>query len=164
MRALVFAPQIEVTDSRFVGRSSLTARVLWLYSFDRCVTLDRERRLVTIATTRFWLWRSERRIPFDRVGRIILRAQSTSGLGLLGLLTLGIAAGIDGALFLISLGLNDGRDELFLFTIWEEQGGDDGVVAALAGDRDPEPRLGDERAGDVIGRLREFLAVPVSSH
>jgi len=138
--------------------------VLWLYSFDRCVTLDRGRRLVTIATTRLWLWRSERRVPFDDVERIVLRAQSLSGLGLWTLLSLGFAPALDGALFLISLGLRNGRGELFLFTVWEEQGGGPDLVAAMAGERDREPRLGDERAGEVIARLREFLAVPVSSH
>lgn len=164
MRALVVAPEIEVTGDRLVGRTSRTARVLWLYSFDRCVTLDRRRQLVTIVTRRLWLWRTERRIPFDRVNRIVLRAQSMSGVGLWTLLSLGFAPVLDGALFLISLGLHDGGNELFLFTVWEEQGGASELMSVMAGDPEPESRLGDERAGEVIARLREFLAVPVSSH
>lgn len=164
MHAWVIAPKLDVTGNRFVGRASRTARVLWLYSFDRWVTLDRQRRVVSIVTTRLWFWRTERRVRFDQVDRIVLRAQSLSGLGLWSLLTLGVGAGIDGALFLISLGLNNGHGELFLFTVWEEQGGDGGLLRAMAGDRDGEPSLGDEGAGEVIARLREFLAVPVSSH
>ena len=164
MRAFVIAPTINVAGDRLVGRASRTARVLWLYSYDRCVTLDRRRRLVTVATTRLWLWRSERRVPFDRVERIVLRAQSLSGLGLWTLLSLGVAPALEGALFLISLGLRDGRDELFLFTVWEDQSGGGDLMSAMAGERAPDPRIGDEGAGEVVARLREFLAVPVSSH
>ena len=153
-----------MTGDRLIGRASRTARVLWLYAFDRCVTLDRRRRLVTIVTTHFWRWRRERRVPFDQVERIVLRAQSLSGLGLWTLLSLGVAPALDGGLFLISLGLRDDAGELFLFTVWEQQGGGSDLMAAMAGERDQDPRLGDERAGEVIGRLREFLGVPVSSH
>ena len=153
-----------MTGDRLIGRASRTARFLWRYSFDRCVTLDRRRQLVKIVTTRLWLWRRERRVPFDRVERIVLRAPSLSGLRLWTFHSLGLAPALDGALFLISLGLRDGADELFLFTVWEEQGGGDDLMAAMAGDGHREPRIGDERAGEVIARLREFLAVPVSSH
>lgn len=164
MRAFVKAPTIEVTGDRLVGRVSRIARVLWLGSYDRRVTLDRQRRLVTVATTRLWLWRSERRVPFDRVERIVFRAQSLTGLGLWSLLSLGIAPALDGALFLISLGLGNGGGELFLFTVWQEQDDGGGLMAAMAGEPDRDARLGDENANEVVARLREFLAVPVSSH
>jgi len=164
MRALIIAPTLDAAGERLVGRTSRTARLLWLYSYDRCVTLDRQRRVVTIATKRLWLWTSQRRVAFDAVNRIVLRAQPLSGLGVLSVLTLGIAPALEGALFFISLGLHDSHDELFLFTIWEDQGADSGWTDAIAGERAAEPSLGDEGAGDVITKLREFLAVPVSAH
>ena len=69
------APRIDVRPDQIRGCTAWAAQLLVLFAYARYVTIDRRRQRVTVAIRLLWLWRVERIIPFDRVDRIIYRAQ-----------------------------------------------------------------------------------------
>ncbi len=164
MRSLSISPRFDVQPDRLSGRTPWVARVIWLFSYDRRVTVDRARRQVSVATRRFWIWRRRSVIAFDRVDRIILRARELPGFGLLGFLTLWMAPSTTSSFVLVALGLADGNGEFLLFTLWELERDDlawlDALTSTLAGGE----ATVDEGIQDVVRLLQEYLAVPVSSH
>jgi hypothetical protein len=137
------------------------ARLLWLFSYCRCVTVSRPLQHLVISTRRIWFWRKVRRIRFDQVSRIVYRAQAIPSLSIWRYLSLDNSDTSDSALFLISLALNDGVEEVHLFTIWEQQpqSGDwlDGPAGEVRGGED----IGDEAAGNVLELLHKYLGVPI---
>ena len=163
MHATSIAPKLLVGPACLHARTPLVARVIWLFSFDRQVIVDRALRRVTIATRRFWIWRDRRVIPFERINRIVLRAQTFSGLAILSTISFGFLPGANAALFLISLGLTGGIEEVNLFTVLEDESDDSDWLDALTSDKPEGARLGDEGTSEVVNHLRDFLGVPVAS-
>jgi hypothetical protein len=171
MALLRIAPNIEVGSDRVHGCTPWAARLVVLFFYSRCVTINRRSQLVHIATRWFWFWRSERTIPFNRVSRIIYRAQalpSTSPLRYLSLL--GNSDTSDSAFFLIAIAIKaaaeDRRstDELTLFSVWEQQPRERDWVDRLAGINQNSGNIGDECSGAIVDILHEYLGVPIASH
>ena len=162
MDTLRLTPKLAVTTDRLSGCTPWLARLLWLFSYERCVSIDRGARQVRIVTRRLWIWRSERLVRFEHIGRIVFRAQALPSLSLWRHLW-SDSPDSGAAFFLISLALKD-HDELPLFMIWEEQPHHIGWLDRLAGTADDEPRIGDEAAGSVVTLLREYIGVPIAQH
>jgi len=159
MEPLHLAPVLRVDDDRLRGCTSPLVRALWLFSYGRCVSVNRTLRHVIISTRRIWWWQGVRIVPFDQVSRIIYRAQALPALSPLRYLTADAAS--DSALFLISLGLKSDQ-ELPLFTVWEEQPRAADWLDRLAGTAPDEPSLGDESAGHVVELLQSYIGVPLA--
>jgi hypothetical protein len=164
MNRLSLAPILEVSADRLHGCTSWLARLLWLFSYARCVTVNRRSSRITIATRRLWLWRTVRRIRFDQVSRIVFRAQAIPSLDVWRYLSLDNSDTSDSAFFLISLALKDSAEELALFTVWEEQPEAGDWLGGLAGGDAEAPAIGDEVAGTIVELLRSYLGVPIAGH
>jgi hypothetical protein len=163
MHATSIAPKLLVSATCLRARTPWVARAIWLFSFDRQVSVDRALRRVTIATRRIWIWRNRRVVPFERINRIVLRAQTFPGFAFLSAISFGFLPGADAALFMISLGLTGGSEEVNLFTVVEDESDDSDWLDALTSDKPTEPRLGDEGTSEIVNHLRDFLGVPVAS-
>jgi hypothetical protein len=163
MNHLYLAPRFEVSAGRLHGCTPWFARLLWLFSYCRCLTVNRRLSRLTISTRRLWLWRTIRRIRFDEVSRIVYRAQALPSLNPLRYLSFDDSDASDSAFFLISLALKDSAEELPLFTVWEQQPHADDWLDDLAGNH-AVPEIGDEAAGTVVRLLHEYIGVPVAQH
>ena len=161
MDALRLSPKLLVTPDRLSGCTSWCAQLLWLFSYARCVSVDRRLRQIRIVTRRLWIWRSERIVSFEHVGRILFRAQALPSLSLWRFL-LSASSSAESAFFLISLGLKN-ENELPLFMVWEEQPHASGWLDRLAGAGD-EVRIGDEAASAIVTLLREYIGAPIAQH
>jgi hypothetical protein len=151
---LSLVPHIEVSTERLRARTALLAQALWLFSYERRVTVDRSARRVTIGTRRLWAWSTTRVVRFDDIARIVYRCVAPPS--------------ADSALFLISLALRSEHVELPLFTVWEEQPREPDFLdrldeLATGAPADPG-RIGDEAAGGVVALLREYIGAPVAAH
>jgi hypothetical protein len=162
MNLLSLAPDLEVSADRLHGCTARLARVLWLFSYARCVTVNRRSSHVIIATRRLWLWRQVRLIRFDQISRIVYRALAIPSLDVWRYLSLEDSDTSDSALFLISLALTDGGEELPLFTVWEEQPQPGDWLDELAGDQAAAPQIGDEAAGRVVELLSRYIGVRIA--
>ena len=163
MNHLYLAPKFKVSADRLHGCTPWLARLLWLLSYSRCVTVIGPLKLLKISTCRFWLWRTVRLVRFDQVSRIVYRAQSIPSLNFWRYLSLSDSDISDSALFMISLALKDG-EELPLFTIWEQQPWPSDWLDDLAGDRADAVEVGDEAGGRVVDLLRKFIGVRIAGH
>lgn len=168
MDFLRVAPKIEVKSDQVHGCTAWAAQLLVLFSYARCVTIDRQRQQVRVTTRWFWIFKVVRVIPFDRVGRIIYRAQ-----GLPSLSPMRYLRGTDvcdSAFFLISIAIKataddrHPREELTLFSVWEQQPRESDWIDKLAGVRRNPRTIGDEAAGAIVDIVREYLGVPIASH
>jgi hypothetical protein len=170
MDLLRVAPNIEVESDRVHGCTPWAAQLLVLFSYSRCVTINRRQQQVLVTTRWFWFWVSARRIPFDRVSRIIYRAQGLPSFSPWRYLFQPTADLSDSAFFLISIAIkaaaSDRRstDELTLFTVWEQQPRDADWLDKLAGLQQNPYRIGDECSGAIVDILHEYLGVPIASH
>jgi hypothetical protein len=168
MGLLHVTPRIEVDGDRVFGNTAWMAQLLVLFVYCRSVLIDRRRQQIRVTTRWLWLWKSERVIPFARVNRIIYRAQGLPSLSLAHYLRSGDAC--TSAFFLIAIAIKDhpedkhARDELTLFSVWEEQPRELDWLDRLAGVRDNTNNIGDERAGAIVDILREYLQVPIATH
>lgn len=158
------APDFEVSGGRLHGCTPWFARLLWLFSYCRCVTISPHLSHLVVSTRRLWLWRSVRVIRFDQVSRIVYRAESIPSLNLWRYLSVGLAAASDSALFMISLRLKGGVEEVPLFTIWEQQPCAGDWLDDLLGDREDAPEVGDEAGERVVDLLCKYIGVPVAGH
>lgn len=76
----------------------------------------------------------------------------------------------DSAFFLIAIAIKSSvhdrhtRDELTLFSVWQQQPRESDWLDKLAGVRNNVYSVGDESAGAIVKLLREYLGVPVASH
>jgi hypothetical protein len=161
---LSITPKLTVSPDRIEARSADFARVLCLYAFDRRITIDRVGRRVIIDTQRLWFSRRRVTVSFDQVKRIVLRAGTMPGGGLLSIPPLSLLPGADAAFFVVSLAIDKSVDELALFTIWQEQEDGDDWLGSIVSDGTETVTLGDESSSKVITLLRQYLGVPVSSH
>jgi hypothetical protein len=171
MRGLLrIAPNIEVESDRIHGCTPVLAQLLLLFSCSRSVTVDRRRRHVRVANRWLWFWERVQTIPFDRVARIVYRAQGVPSLSPYRYLSPLSSDLCDSAFFLISIAVKDAaedkraHEEIILFTVWEQQPRESGWIDKLAGIRVDPRRIGDETSGAIIGILHEYLGVPVASH
>lgn len=170
MTFLSVAPKVEVKADQVHGCTAWLARLLVLFAYCRWVTIDRARREVRVTTRWFWLSNSERVIPFDRVDRIIYCAQGLPSLSPLRYLSLQTSDLSDSAVFIISIAIKStaddryAREELTLFSVWEQQPRESDWIDRLAGVRHNERRIGDETSGAIVDILKEYLGVPVAPH
>lgn len=147
-------PNLDVTDDRIRGCVPLWLRTVTLFSFDRCVEVNRGLRRVTVQTQHLWLWRRSRTVSFDQVTRIVYRATLMPGF---------TQQFFDGewAVFFIGLALQGTHDELQLFSVWESQPQAPDALDALRGVR-KGIRVGDEEGARIVTLLREYLGVPIA--
>jgi hypothetical protein len=164
MNGLRVTPRFDIGADRLHGCTPWFARMLWLFSFGRCVTVNRRLSHVIISTRQLWLWRQVRVIRFDQVSHIVYRAQAIPSLNLWRYVSLDDSDTSDSAFFLISLALKDGNSELPLFTVWEQQPRSSDWLDRLAGTRANEQEIGDEAAGAVVDLLRKYIGVPIAGH
>jgi|SRR5581483_552756 len=169
MGLLHVAPRIDVKADRVYGSTAWLAQLAVLFAYNRSILIDRRRREIWVTTRWVWLWKSERRIPFDCVSRIVYRAQALPSLSLMSYRGLG-RWDASSAFFLIAIAIKDSpedkhaRDELTLFSVWEQQPRELDWLDRLAGVREKQDYIGDEQAGAIVDILREYLGVPIASH
>lgn len=163
MNHLYLSPKLEVSADRLHGCTPWLARLLWLFSYCRCVTVSPRLSHLIISTRRLWWWHNVRLIRFDQVSRIVYRAQTIPTLNFWRYFSFDDSAIADSALFMISLALKD-EEELALFTVWEQQPLAPDWLDELAGDHAEAPELGDEAAGTVVELLRKYIGVPIREH
>jgi hypothetical protein len=167
---LRIAPRIEVKSDCIRGSTALAAQCLVLFAYCRAVTIDRARRQVVVTTRQFWFWERKRRVPFDCVARIIYRAQGVPSFSPLRYVTLQGSTLGESAFFFISLAIKQtaedkrANEELALFSVWEQQPREADWLDRIAGVRINTNRIGDETAGAIVDLVREYLAVPISTH
>ncbi len=157
------SPTLSRDENRFSASTPTLARLLWLFSYARRVTVDRATRRITVTTRRLWLWQQTRVIDFDRVSRIICTGQAIPSL----LFWRYLAPDSDtseAAFFLISLALKDRGNDVALFTIWEDQPSRYDWLDRLAGAAPNEARVGDEDAVRIVDLLHDYLRVPIARH
>ena len=157
----MLVPKLNVTPDRIQGCAPLLVRMLTLFSFSRCVAVNRRLRHVIIESRHLWLWRRTRVVSFDRIARIEYRAQAVPALSPWRYLSLSESGHSDSALFFISLVLENDGGEFLLFTVWERQPRERDWLDRLAGVPREAPRIGDESAGRIVALLRDYLDVPV---
>jgi hypothetical protein len=169
MAFLSVAPKIEVKGDHIHGCTAWAGQLLVLFTYCRWVTIDRLRQQVSVTTRWFWFWKVDRIIPFDRVSRIVYRAQAVPSFSLMRYLLLqsDLCAS---AFFMISIAIKaaaddkHAREELSLFSVWEQQPRESDWLDRLAGVRNEPSRIGDEISGDIVDLLHEYLGVPIASH
>lgn len=170
MSLLSIAPRIDVRSDQIRGCTAWVAQLLVLFAYARYVAIDRRRQRVTVTIRLLWLWKVERIVPFNRVDRIIYRAQGVPSFSPLRYLFLQTTDVIESAFYYISLGIKAtaddklAREELALFSIWEQQPRAPDMFDKLAGVRTNPNLVGDEVSGAIIDILREYLGVPIASH
>jgi hypothetical protein len=170
MAFLSIAPKFEIEENQIHGCTAWTPRLLGLFSYCRWVSIDRVRRQVKVTTRWLWLWKSQRVIPFDRIDRIIYRALGIPSFSPTRYLLLQTTDLYDSALFLIGIAIKTAaqdrraREELPLFSVWEQQPRESNWMDALAGVRNDPSRVGDETSGAIVEALRDYLGVPIASH
>jgi len=165
---VTIAPNVEVQTDSVHACTPWLARWLWLFSYCRCVTVQRHLERVVISTRRFWFWQRVRVVSFDNISRIIYRAQTLPSLAFWRYLSLDDSAASDSAFFLISLALKSDSNgysaELPLFTVWEDLPRERDWLDKLAGVPDNDGLIGDESPRAIVEILRVYLRVPISSH
>ena len=154
----MLVPKLTVTEHRIHGCAPWLIRTLLLYSFNRCVTVDRGHR-VTIETRHLWFWRRSRIVSCDRIVKVLFRAQRMPGIGVS--LSDDDSDGPETAVFFIDLALKAPREEVRLFTVWQRQPREPDFLDRLAGVNSAEPRLGDEEGVRLVTLLRQYLGVPI---
>ena len=165
---VTIAPNVEVQTDSVHACTPWLARLLWLFSYCRCVTVQRQLQRVVISTRWLWFWQRVRVVPFDRISRIIYRAQRLPNLAFWRYLSLADSDPSESAFFLISIGLKSDShgysDELSLFTVWEDLPRERDWLDKLAGVPDNDGLIGDESPRAIVEILHEYLRVPISSH
>jgi hypothetical protein len=155
----MIAPRIDIAADSIHGCTPWVVRVLWLFAFCRCVTVDRRLQNVIVSTRRFWWWTRMRVVRFEQIERVAYRAQAVPVLAPWRYLSLKETGHFDSALFFISLVLVDDGAELPLFTVWERQPREHDWLDRLAGVPQAAPRIGDESAGRIVALIREYLGL-----
>jgi hypothetical protein len=170
MSLLHVAPKIDIRPDQIRGCTAWAAQLLVLFAYARYVTIDSRRQRITVTIRLLWLRKIERVIPFDRVDRIIYRAQGVPSFSPLRYLFLQTTDVIESAFYYISLGIKAtaddklAREELALFSVWEQQPRAPDMFDKLAGVRTNPNLIGDEASGAIVAILRKHLGVPVASH
>lgn len=155
----LLVPTLEVTSDRIRGCTPWLARALMLFSSSRCVAVNRHLRHVIVETRSFWFWRHSQVVSFNRIARIVFRAQRMPGFRVS--LSGSEDDGGESAAFFIGLALKGPPDELPLFTVWQRQPRPHDLLDKLAGVPDESGRLGDEHAVRIVALLRDYLGVPI---
>ena len=69
-------PDVCVRGNLIHARTSLLERVVFLWSFDKTVEIDRTQRVIRIASRSFWFVNSTKDIPFGRIRSVETKASS----------------------------------------------------------------------------------------
>lgn len=165
MSHLLIRPDTARSERKWHGCTPRIARALSLYSWRRCVTVDRGLRHVLIETSWLWFGRHTRVVSFDRIARVVCRAQALpTGFSIRRFFSnrdSGVLAEV--AFFFIALELKDSTEEVPLCTLLEsvprERGPLRRLLAAVDGSDDGPARIGDEGMSAVMHELREYLGL-----
>jgi hypothetical protein len=161
LRHLLIEPELALTEHRWHGCTPLALRVLSLFSYRRCVTVDRVRREVRIATRRFWFFSHIRKVRLDEVERLVCRAQAMpTGFPLWRVFSIGGGPMVDSdiAFYYFALRLRQSSEEVPLFTVLESLPVEDDWMTRVTGESDGD-RIGDEGATHLLDQLREYLGL-----
>ena len=160
MRHLLIEPELALTDYRWHGCTPLFVRILSLFSYRRCVTVDRNRQQLQIDTRWLWFLRSSRSVAFARIERLVCEAQALpTGFPLWRAFVMERPlVETDVAFYFVALKMRDSGDEIPLFTVIESLPADGDGLQVLAGDAD-EPRIGDEGVTHLIAQLQTYLGL-----
>ena len=158
----MLVPLLEVTDERIHGCAPRLVRMLTLFSFSRCVAVNRRLRHVIVETRRLWWLRTRKVVDFQQIEHIVYRAQLMPAFNLRLSSAGERPSGSQSAVFFIGLALKETSDEVHLFTVWERQPGSATLVDILAGVQRDDARVGDEASVRIVTLLQEYLGVPVS--
>ena len=161
MHTLSLAPRIVVTDDQLRGCTPWMARLLWLFSYGRCINVNRRLAHLIVSTRWLWFARRVRVVRFDEVARIAFRAQAIPSLHPWRFMFEDAAS--DAALFFISLVLKERGAELPLFAVWEEQPRPADWLDRLAGTERDAAEIGDEAAVTVVELLSRYIGAPIAS-
>ena len=162
-RNCLLVPKLDVSADRIQGCAPLLVRILTLFSFSRCVAVNRRLRHVIVETRHLWWLRRTRLVDFDRIERIVYRAQLMPSFDLLPISSeVNSQNRQQSAVFFIGLALKHAGEEVHLFTVWERQPGSPSVLDSLAGVPRGASRVGDEASVRIVTLLREYLGVSVS--
>lgn len=169
MATLRIVPRIDETAERLYGCTPWLAQLLCLFLYCRCVSVERQKQRLVVTTRWLWLWRSVQTIPFERVARIIYRAQALPSLSPWRYLSFSGSAIADSAFFLISIavrgsGTHARETELTLFTVWEQQPREHDWLDGLAGIPRSASRCGDESSRAIVETLHDYVGAPIASH
>ena len=160
MRHLLIEPELTLTDYRWHGCTPLFVRILWLHSYRRCVTVDRNRGEVVIDTRWLWFLRTTRSVAFARIERLVCSAQALpTGFALWRAFAMERPiVDTEVAFYFVALKTRDSAEEIPLFTVVESLPGDDSGIERLAGDA-CGPRIGDEGSTRLMAQLRDYLGL-----
>ena len=159
MPLLALAPRFTITADRLHGCTPWLARLLTLFSYGRCLSVNRRLGHLIVSTRRFWVSQQVRIINFDRISHIVYRAQALPSLAPWRYV-FDDSDSTGWAFFIISLALKDEMDEVPLFTVWQSQPRDQDFLDKLAGD-DPSMYLGDEAARQLVDTLTTLTGARV---
>jgi hypothetical protein len=159
MARLALAPAFSVTADRLHGCTPWLARLLTLFSYGRCLSVNKPLGHLIVTTRRYWFSRQTRVIGFDRISHIVYRAQVLPSLAPWRYLYGGDRSGW--AFFIVALALKDEAEEVQLFTLWQAQPRTADWLDRIAG-VDVDKSVGDESARSFIELLTEMTGASIS--
>jgi len=163
MPALALAPRFSITADRLHGCTPWLARMLTLFSYGRCVSINKRLGHLIVSTQRLWFSQRVRVINFDRISHIVFRAQALPSLAPWRYLEDSDAFSSGWAFFVVALALKDEAEEVQLFTVWQSQPRSPDVFDRLAGDSDIDTDVGDEAAQKLIELLTDMTGARVGN-
>jgi len=159
MPALALTPRFLISADRMHGCTPWLARLFTLFSYGRCVSINKNLKHLVVATRKFWISQDVRIINFDRISHIVYRAQSLPSLAPWRYLADADAYRSGWAFFIVALALKDDDQEVQLFTIWQAPPRESDLLDRLAGDSDLDQDVGDEAATRLIESLSSMTGV-----
>lgn len=161
MPTLTVAPRFSITENRLQGCTSWFLRALTLFSYGRCLSVNKRLGHLIVSTRRAWLHTDIRVIGFDSIDYIVYRAQALPSLFPWHYLSDDGSAGW--AFFIVSLALKGEEDEVPLFTLWQSQPRSPDLIDKMMGDEDTDKFLGDESARTLIDSLHSLTGAGIRS-
>jgi len=155
------APRFSVTADRLHGCTNWVARLLTLFSYGRCVSVNKRLRHLIVSTQRLWILHDVRVINFDRISRIVYRAQALPSLAPWRYWEDAPTSGW--AFFVVGLALKDEPAEVQLFTLWQAQPHRPDLLDRLAGETDSDHYTGDEAACSLINTLMQLTGARIAA-
>jgi hypothetical protein len=162
MPALALTPRFAISSDRLSGCTPWVARLFTLFSYGRCIAVNKRLGHLIVSTRRFWFAQDARVINFDHISHIVYRAQALPSLAPWRYLTDDDAFSSGWAFFVVALALKD-DEEVQLFTIWQAPPREPDTLDRLAGDDDIGQDIGDEVAGRFVEALSKMTGVRACS-
>lgn len=161
MATLSVAPRFSITKDRLHGCTSWFLRALTLFSYGRCLSVNKRLGHLIVSTRRLWIYEKVRVINFDQIENIVYRAQAVPSLVPWRYLSDDTAGGW--AFFIVNLALKGEEDEVPLFTLWQTQPRRPDIFDRLSGDTNTDTSLGDESARALIDSLTDLTGADIQT-